>query len=85
MNIGAKVYYDISTGDILVNTGERSGDVKVTTIEEDFEIYDELTNKNPELIGVLQLEYGIDFFDRNEGGYFNKIDLETLKPFYLKI
>jgi hypothetical protein len=58
MNIGRRIYYDQSTGNVIVDTGERCGNVIETTIEQDFQAYRALSECNPETVGVLQLEYG---------------------------
>jgi hypothetical protein len=58
--IGRKIYYDKLTGNVLVDTGERAGFVRETTIEEDFQTYAALAERVPETVGCLQLEYGQD-------------------------
>lgn len=58
MNIGRKVYYDKNTGNIILITSEMCGDVKETTIKEDFMIYKALSERNPETVGCIKLEYG---------------------------
>lgn len=58
MQIGRKIYYDKSTGNVIVDTGERSGDVVETTVEQDIAVYVALAERVPDTVGVLQLEYG---------------------------
>lgn len=58
--IGRKIYFDKLTGNVLVDTGERSGSVRETTTEEDFQTYLVLAERVPETVGCLQLEYGQD-------------------------
>lgn len=58
MRIGRKIYYDKATGNVLVDTGERSGNVVETTIVQDFAVYVALVERVPETVGVLQLQYG---------------------------
>jgi hypothetical protein len=58
MQIGRKIYYDIVTGNILVDTGERSGSIIETTLEQDFASYQVLSERVPSTVGVLQFEYG---------------------------
>jgi len=58
MQIGMRIYYDILTGDVILNTGERSGDVVVTTVGQDFESYKALADRVSETVGMIQLEYG---------------------------
>lgn len=58
MQIGAKIYWDKLTGNVILNTGERSGDVIETTREQDFATYVVLSERVPESVGLIQLEYG---------------------------
>lgn len=58
MNIGRKIYYDKLTGIVLINTGERSGDVIQTTTEQDFQTYAVLSERVPQTVGCIQFEYG---------------------------
>lgn len=57
-SIGRKIYYELATGNVIVDTGERTGDVVETTTEQDFETYASLTERVPESVGSLQLEFG---------------------------
>lgn len=58
LNIGRRIYYEIETGNIILNTGERTGDVIETTVEQDFSSYAALSERIPETVGVLSLSYG---------------------------
>ncbi|MED4581891.1 hypothetical protein P9578_03760 [Brevibacillus choshinensis] len=58
MQIGRRIYYEKKTGNVFVDTGERSGSVRETTIEEDFTTYVPLAERVPETVGHIQLEYG---------------------------
>lgn len=82
MQIGAKVYYDKTTGDVLVNTGERSGNVVETTVEQDFEVYRELTQRVPESVGMIQFEFGAHVDDYAAGGALVRLNPETLEPLF---
>ncbi|MFD2171435.1 hypothetical protein [Tumebacillus lipolyticus] len=75
MQIGRKIYYDKAIGNVLVDTGERSGNVVETTIEQDFAAYFALAERVPETVGMLQLQYGehADNFAR----YLYRIDPAT--------
>lgn len=78
MEIGRKIYYEKSTGNVLVDTGERSGDVKETTQEEDFATYTVLAERVSDSVGCLQLEYGQYALEFSMcGGYH--LNLETLQ------
>ncbi|BBI32497.1 hypothetical protein [Cohnella abietis] len=58
MDIGRRIYYELATGNVIQDTGERSGSVIETTNEQDFETYVSLAERIPETVGCLQLEYG---------------------------
>ncbi|MEK3682499.1 hypothetical protein [Paenibacillus sp. FSL R10-2736] len=76
MNIGMKIYYELATGNVILNTGERSGNVVTTTWEQDFAAYQVLNERVPETIGVIKLEYrqhSEDFMHAT--GY--RVNLET--------
>ncbi|MEO2212132.1 hypothetical protein ABGV40_14915 [Paenibacillus amylolyticus] len=54
MNIGRKIYWDSITGGIVVERKEMSGDVRESTVEEDFLIFVKLSERNPDsLLGIL--------------------------------
>lgn len=76
MQIGRKLYYDLATGNIIQDTGERSGEVVETTQEQDFAAYRSLAERTPETVGVIELEFGAfreDFGRCN--GY--RVNIET--------
>jgi len=58
MKIGRRIYYDKQTGNVIVDTGERQGDVVPTTVEQDFQTYRALAERVPETVGVLELQFG---------------------------
>ena len=58
MQIGRRIYYELETGNPILDTGERSGDVIETTIDQDFETFKVLADRVRETVGCLQLEYG---------------------------
>ncbi|MBB6637357.1 hypothetical protein [Cohnella thailandensis] len=77
--VGRKIYYDRVTGNVLVDTGERSGEVIETTQEGDFASYGALAERIPETVGVLHLEFGqyaADFTACN--GY--RVDIKGEEP-----
>jgi len=45
-------------GNVILDTGERQGDVVPTTIEQDFQTYQALAERVPETVGVLELQFG---------------------------
>lgn len=58
MKIGRRIYYDVATGNVIVDTGERQGFVKPTTVEQDIQTYQALSERNPETFDYIELEYG---------------------------
>lgn len=56
--IGRKIYYDVSTGAVLCDTGERQGFVCETTQADDFAAYPQLSEVDPATVGIIQLAYG---------------------------
>ncbi|CAI6086704.1 hypothetical protein [Cohnella sp. JJ-181] len=79
MELGRRIYYDKATGNVVQDTGERAGSVVETTVEQDFESYQALKERDPETVGVLQLEYGQyaeDFMTAT--GY--RVDVEAEEP-----
>lgn len=58
MNIGRKVYYQLSSGNVILSTSEMSGDVVETTIDQDFEFYKELQPYQQNAVGVIKMNYG---------------------------
>lgn len=58
MLICRKIYYELMTGNVIQDTGERSGSVVETTTEQDFATYKSLTERVPETVGVIELAFG---------------------------
>jgi hypothetical protein len=76
--IGRKIYFDKSTGNIILDTGEMMGAVIETTVDHDFETYQVLKERVRDTVGVIQLEFGQyaeDFAQCN--GY--RVNPETLE------
>jgi hypothetical protein len=57
--IGRKIFYDLETGNVIVDTGERQGFVMATTIEQDVSSYKALSERNRETFDVIELPFGI--------------------------
>jgi hypothetical protein len=75
---GRRIYYDKSTGLILVDTGEFSTIAPRNTIDEDIQNYTVLSERNRDSFDVLELEFGqyaADFAQCN--GY--RVNPETLE------
>lgn len=58
MKVGRKIYYDKLTGNVIVSTSEMHGDVVPTSMEYDMMLYKELSERNPETVGLTELSYG---------------------------
>lgn len=58
MKIGRRIYYDLSTGNILVDTGEKQGFVRKTIIEQDIQTYKVLSERHRDTFDVIELGYG---------------------------
>lgn len=56
MNIGSRIYYEKSTGNVILRTPEVSGG-RQSTVEEDFVSFTELNQRIPETIGMIQFGY----------------------------
>ncbi|WP_337034745.1 hypothetical protein [Paenibacillus illinoisensis] len=82
MEIGAKIYYDNQTGNVIVTIGESRGGVVETTKKQDFAAYKALSERVPETVGLVQLEYGAYRSDFEAGGYISRIDIETKQPLF---
>lgn len=77
--VGRKIYYELATGDVILITPEKhSENAANTTEEQDFEIFDVLQARNPETVGVIQLEYG-QYRGDFELANGVRVDLETGK------
>src|SRR5690554_3246829 len=56
--IGRRLYYDVNTGHILIEVGERKGYVVETTVEQDIQTFKVLSARVRESFDYIQLEYG---------------------------
>jgi hypothetical protein len=58
LEIGRRIYYELSTGNVIVDTGERQGSVVETTQEQDFATYTALNGRVPASINCLYFYFG---------------------------
>lgn len=58
MEIGRRIYYDVTSGEVIANTGERSGNVVLTTVEYDISVYIALSERKRETFDHIELKYG---------------------------
>lgn len=56
--IGRRIYYELNTGNVIVDTGERQGDVVATTEAQDFQNIVALQVYQQSAVGVIQLNFG---------------------------
>ena len=83
MDIGRKIYFDVVTGDTIIDTGERRGGTLPKTVEQDIKTFIALSERNRESFDVLELEYGQyaqDFAECN--GYRVNPDTKELEFSY---
>ncbi|MGE7828886.1 hypothetical protein [Paenibacillus sp. NPDC093718] len=84
-NIGNRIYFDKLTGEVIIQTGHRRvfDEYVVPTVEDDFRAFVKLSERNPETVGVLELEYGqyAQDFAESDGYQINPETLE-LEFFY---
>ena len=99
MNIvGRKIYYDLFTGNVILDTGEKCGSVTKTDTEQDIKSFKELSERNRETFDFIELEYGQysqDFMEcvgyrvntetkELEFSYPNPNETEPIEPVYQK-
>lgn len=82
MNVGKRLFYDTSTGSIIVNTGDRSGDIRKTTPQEDIRVYKELADRVEGTYSWMDFTYEAHKEEESLGGVIIRIDLETKKPVF---
>ena len=56
--IGTKLYYCLLTGNVLQLVGDMAGNVIEPTFEQDYEVYNNLKERDKSTIGLLKFEYG---------------------------
>lgn len=65
MQIGAKIYYESLTGDVIQVIPPRSGAVTPQSKEQDFHNYESLRGRVPGTVGVVQLSYPYGTYDHD--------------------
>lgn len=93
--IGSKIYYLISNGNVILNTGDMMGCVVETSFDEDYNNYTDLSKYAKDSIGCIKLEYGelgklladhkansfkVDISSQPHKLIFEWIDYDTGKP-----
>lgn len=56
--IGRRIYFDLLTGNVILDTGERVGFVVPTTVEQDINTYQALKERVRETFDYTELEFG---------------------------
>jgi len=56
--IGRRIYFDKITGNVIIDTGERTGFIKESAQEQDLYTYNELIERATDTFDMIQLEYG---------------------------
>ncbi|MDT0160255.1 hypothetical protein [Bacillus sp. AG4(2022)] len=79
--IGRKIFYDIASGNVLIETGECEGNVIPTTVEQDIATYTTLSERNRESFDVVELSYG-DYAEDFKEGKLIGVDLENKTPMF---
>lgn len=74
--IKSKIYYEISTGKVIIKTSECEGHVNATTKDQDIEFYLELKNYTAKEVDFIELEYGTSSNTFNNAKSY-KVNLET--------
>lgn len=57
-SIGRRIYFDVLTGDIITDIGERYGAVTTTTVEQDTANYKALSERHRNTFDFIELNYG---------------------------
>lgn len=58
MKIGRRVYYDKTTGNVIVDKGEMEGSVVPTTIEQDIATFTVLSERSRDTFDYIELPFG---------------------------
>lgn len=74
--IGTKIYYCLTSGNVIKIVGDCQGYVRETTFDEDYEIYSELKEREKSSIRLLQFEYG-EYPKLSKGSTGVMVNLET--------
>jgi hypothetical protein len=83
MKIGRRIYFEIATGNIILDKGEMQGSVVATTVEQDVASFVALSERNRNSFDYLELAFGDhaqDFAECN--GYRVNVATKTLEFSY---
>jgi hypothetical protein len=80
MQIGRRVYFEISTGNVILDKGEMQGSVIQTTIEQDIENFIVLSERTRDSFDYIELAFGDHSQDfANCNGVRVNVDTKTLE------
>lgn len=83
MEISSKVYYEITTGQVLLVTSELCGNVRATDKIEDMTIHEELKDKSIDEVNYIELPYGeLDAIFKNAKSYNVNLENNQLEVQY---
>jgi hypothetical protein len=83
MQVGRRIYFDKTTGNVIKDKGELQGAVVATTIEDDIVVFKELSERNRNTFDYIELAFGDhaqDFAECN--GYRVNVANKTLEFSY---
>ena len=95
LKLGTKIYYLISNGNVILDTGDMMGCVVETSFDEDYNNYTDLSKYAKDSISCIKLEYGelgklleehkansfkVDVSSQPHKLIFEWIDYDTGKP-----
>lgn len=58
MELGRRIYFDKTTGNVILDTGEKQGNVAKTSIEDDIATFTTLSDRNIESFDVIEFTFG---------------------------
>lgn len=83
MKLGRTIFYDLLSGEILVDTGEYSNALFKKTVDQQIATYTDLSERNRDTFDVLELPYGSYSQDFREcNGYRVNVETKTLEFSY---
>lgn len=74
--IGTKIYYCNVTGNVIKIIGDIQGFVRETTFDEDYEIFEELKERDKKSVGLIQLKFG-EYSNLAENSTGVKVNVDT--------
>lgn len=63
MQIGRKIYFDKATGNVIQDTGEKTGDVLETSTDQDITTFKTLSERNQDTFDFIELPFGANIQD----------------------